>query len=169
MTQPSPGSAALIGGSFARNAPNRVACLHAPEIRLSPAPRLQALVLADRVYAEQGTGKKVIAGTFNTIAVLQPGPHVNLPAHLYISLTELRKRQFRLELRYVDTRDLTVLMSLQPPPFDNPGQATDTLEMVVEMPPFPAPHEGVYDLELYIDGERLGCHRIIIRTPPQSP
>jgi len=39
---------------------------------------------------------------------------------------------------------------------------TQTLEIVAQLPPFPVPHEGVFDLEVHVKGERLGSHRITV-------
>ena len=37
-------------------------------------PVLQALVVADRVYEDKGTGKKIIAGTFSRLFFKKPAP-----------------------------------------------------------------------------------------------
>ena len=78
-------------------------------------PVLQSLLLADHVYSDQATGKKIIAGVFNRVQRMKPPPKppegeaprpMPIPAgglastpFVYLALTELRgKSDFILEL-----------------------------------------------------------------------
>ena len=78
-------------------------------------PVLQSLLLADHVYSDQATGKKIVAGVFNRVQRMKAPPKppegevprpVPIPAgglastpFVYMAITELRgKTDFILEL-----------------------------------------------------------------------
>ena len=128
---------------------------------MNHSPRLQALVLAERIYTDQQSQNKIIAGTYNRLNVRELGGLCDLPGWLFISLTDLRLPELKLEIRYVDMSDLGVLFTIETK-VSHVVDPLQTLELVTQMPRFPVPHEGVYDLELYVDGERLGSHRITV-------
>jgi hypothetical protein len=135
-----------------------------PTPRLRPQPRLQALVLAERVYTDKDTGQRVIAGTFNHIQTPGFPARIDRQAVVYVSLTDVRKPGTWLALRFVDTHDLSILMEAR----FGPLLATDpleTLEFAVPIPGFMLPHAGIYDLELHVvDGERLGSLRLKVHA-----
>ena len=119
-------------------------------------PILKALLLADHVYEDRATGKKIIAGTLNTAAVSE----VELPAYAYISLTEVHGTA-RLRLKHTDLSDGEPLLE-----FEIGITGSDPLtiiELVVPFTPLPTPHAGYYALELWVqeqgDMELLGSHR----------
>jgi hypothetical protein len=149
-----------------------------------PKPVLQALVLADNVYQDKATGKKIIAGTFNRLFISKPKPTaggVEKPASeespaaprgdvrrmgsptAYISLIDCHG-VISLELRYVDLSDDKVLMRATIPiKCDDP---LNTVEAIVPVPPLPVPHAGIYTLELLSNDEPLGALRItVVETP----
>ena len=139
-------------------------------------PVLQSLVLADRVYEDRGTGKKVISGTFNTLLykrnvpqpagdgpgkqrVIKGGMQAGSP-WLYLSLTDL-SGEITLNLRYLDLQEDKVLFE-----GSFPARSEDklsTVEVVAPLPPLPTPHAGVYALELLCDQELLGSLRITVK------
>jgi hypothetical protein len=144
------------------------------------------LVLADSVYQDKFTGKKVIAGTFNQVGFFKskaapPAPEESsgkmrpLAPHevrwmgsptAYVSLTELRGL-VELELRYVDLSDNAVLLAANiRAACDNP---LNTVEAIVPLPPLPTPHAGGYALELLWDNELLGSLRITAVESPETP
>ncbi len=142
-----------------------------------PKPVLQALLLADHVYQDKGTGKKVIAGVFNQLNLTKPKPappdaaqattgprplsaaDASRPGSpmVFISLTEVRGVA-ELELRYVDLSNNGVLLTAKFPVQSN--DPLKTVEAVVPVPPLPVPHPGVYALELLHEDEPLGALRI---------
>ncbi|HEX3599722.1 MAG TPA: hypothetical protein VHU84_06235, partial [Lacipirellulaceae bacterium] len=91
-------------------------------------PTLQALILAEHVYQDALTGKKIIAGTFNTmlycskkqdyptqvneegdtVAVVPGGTSAGTP-WLFVSLTDVLG-EVELSVRYVDLKHMSVLM-----------------------------------------------------------
>src|SRR3990167_1130105 len=127
-------------------------------------PMLQALLLADHVYQDKDSGKKVIAGTFNVLNLFKPKPpseDSDRPAEgprqvsvkeimkagspsAFISLTEIREPT-DLELRYVDLSNNAVLIGAKFRVTCHDPLAT--VEAIVLLPPLPAPHSGVYALE----------------------
>ena len=138
-------------------------------------PILQALLLADRVYEDKVTGKKVIAGTFNRLLfgkqkrreierdgvkrqMIPGGVHVGSPC-VYISLTDIRGT-ISCVLRYVDLReDQPLLQTEFQIRCDDPLK---TVEVILPMPPLPTPKAGIHALELLCDNEPVGSLRITV-------
>ena len=127
---------------------------------------LQALVLADHVYVDRLTGKKVIAGTFNRLwSVVFPAEYSS-PTYAYICLTDIKKSAL-VRLRYVEADDNKILMEL-PGVEVTAKSPLDSVELIVEVPPLPMPHEGTYHFEVYADDKLLGSVRILVAKPPQE-
>jgi hypothetical protein len=140
-------------------------------------PVLQALLVADHVYSDATTGKKIVAGIFHRLlfkrmpppeeqgeqgkSVIQVGSsgHRAGSPFCYVSLTEVRGEQ-HFDLRYVDLGDDNVVFGTR---FgfksDNPLQ---TIETILPLPNLPAAKPGVFALELLWNNEPLGSHRIIV-------
>lgn len=141
-------------------------------------PLLQALLVADHVYVDQTTGKKVIAGIFHKFRFaptnrseqeaapdgkiriqIPPGGHRAGSPFCYISLTEVHNKQ-RFTLRYVALSDERVFFESSidvdcPDPLQ-------TVEIVLPLPMLPATQAGVFALELLWNRECIGSHRIIV-------
>jgi hypothetical protein len=121
-------------------------------------PIIQALLLADNVYSDNDTRKRVIAGVFDGITVPQiPGyfPHFSC---VYVSLTEIRG-EIDVLLRYVDLASNEVLMELGPVKVssDDPVASQD---FSARVPHLPVPHAGVFALEVYVGAELIGMLRV---------
>ncbi len=147
-------------------------------------PVLQSLLLADHVYSDQATGKKIIAGVFNRVQRMKPQPPPAegeapkpppIPAgglastpFVYLALTELRgKSDFALELT-----DLAKNQSLFRVGFGiECHDPLQTVEVHFPIPPLHMPHSGVYSLGLLWENELLGALRIIAADvePPANP
>ncbi len=141
-------------------------------------PVLQALLLADHVYQDAATGKKVIAGTFNQLRFFKKqrpgspedvesagaqqqvfgGVHSGSP-YVYISLTDIRG-SVSCVLRYVDLEDNKALLETE---FSiTCGDPLETREIIVPMPPLPAGKAGIHALELLCDDAPVGSLRITV-------
>lgn len=139
-------------------------------------PILQALLLADRVYQDQFTGKKIIAGTFDKLfftkkSIVQekeidgekrriiPGGMQAGSPYAYISLTEVRGPT-RCELRYVNLEDdKSILRTEFMIDCDDPLK---TVELIIPLPLLPTEKAGVHALELICNDEPVGAHRITV-------
>lgn len=151
-------------------------------------PVLQALLLADHVYVDKATGKKVVAGIFHKLLVNslreQPAPEQSAAEpreptsrrlaawqvqqagspYAYISLTEIRG-QANLILRFVSADTFEVFFETEP--FVVKAKTPlDTCEIVVPIPRLPV-KEGVYGLELHCDKELVGFHRVSVEPDPR--
>ena len=146
-----------------------------------PKPVLQSLILADHVYEDKLTGKRVIAGVFNRIIrgkrVMKPAPGpegaqgnqrlLEIPPtglqsgspFAYLSLTEVRGAQV-FTLQFVSLEDDMALfkseikVECQDPLY--------TIELTVPLPPLAPPKSGIYALEMLYDNELLGSLRIVV-------
>lgn len=123
-------------------------------------PVLQALVLADHIYVDERTKKKVIAGTFSCLWAKEFPASLNRTTWAHICLTEVQG-SVPVSLRYTDLKSNEVLLrteglTLQS---DNPLMSH---ELAVEVPPFPMPHPGVYVFEVYVGEEAIGSLRLTV-------
>jgi hypothetical protein len=135
-------------------------------------PVLQALVLAERVYEDSLSKKKIIVGTFNRILISEgaaPGPLVTPPGgldpgnpHAYISLTDVVAGT-RLSLEYVNRETNKVLFQANIE--IHQASRLDTIELIVPLPRmtmlFLEP--GTYSLDVVWNGETLGSHRVVVQ------
>lgn len=121
-------------------------------------PRLQALVLADQIYVDATTKKRVIAGTFNALWAKSFPTTFGRSTWAYVSLTDIRGK-VTLVLRFVDNSDLKVLMQAQPIIVEG-NEPHATLELGLSVPQFPMPHEGSYSFELHANDEKIGSVRL---------
>ena len=127
---------------------------------MAAEPVLQALILADHIYQDKDTGKKVIAGTFSQLWSAQFPNTFGRTTYAYVCLTGLHG-QTEICLRYRDLRTPEILLESPPIRFnwDDPLQS---VELIIEVPPFPMPREGVYAFELHANGRMLGSVRISV-------
>jgi len=131
-------------------------------------------VVADHVY-EDKTGKKIIAGTFNTFCfskkppvqkldrpdgtkqqVLLGGMQAGSP-FAYLSLTDVCEGT-RLKLQFVDLTRNLVLFGTEVT-IKEVGRLS-TIELVFPLPRLPIREAGTYALEVVCEGEILGSYRI---------
>lgn len=122
-------------------------------------PILQALVLADHVYIDAKTGKKIIAGTFNHLAAPEFPSFFGRTTYAFISLTEVHGN-LPITLKYTDLSTSETLLEIRDLPMEAPNDPLATVEMVVELPRFPMPHEGTFAFEVYAYDEQVGTLRI---------
>lgn len=121
-------------------------------------PVLQALVLADQVYTDAVTKKKIIAGTFNHLWAGEFPTTFERKTYAFICVTEVYGK-VPIVLRYVDLYSNEVLME-SPRVEVRADDPTESVEMVFPVPPFPMPREGVFAFEVHAGGEVLGSLRI---------
>src|SRR5947207_1189979 len=148
-------------------------------------PVLQALVLADHVYTDSVTGKKIVAGIFHRLWFrknvppevrdvggqatatfqIQPSGHQAGSPFCYVSLTDVHGEQ-DFEMRFVDLGDNKSLFGTTfRVKSDDPLQ---TVEVVVPLPMLPTNKPGTFALELLWNGEPLGAHRVVVGEIPQK-
>lgn len=153
-------------------------------------PILQAILVADHVYQDKFSGKVIVAGVFNALNLIkQPtndhntqqspidseetvGPRKLQPHEVsragspfcYINLTSVRGT-LSLEIRFVDLADNAVLLRCNLPEITSDDPLKNH-EIVLVLPPLTIPHAGCYALELLLDNELLGSHRITAKELP---
>lgn len=154
-------------------------------------PLLQAILVADHIYHDKGTGKYVVCGIFNVLYFKPQKPadgedqedaepestdegftqrtlHDLVAAgspFVYMNMTEVQGEK-SFQLRYVDLSDNQVMFETA---FrikcDDPLQ---NVEIGLPLPRLPRPHEGVFALELLCDGQLLGSHRVQTKIHPHT-
>jgi hypothetical protein len=133
-----------------------------------PPPIVQALLLADHIYTDPGTGKRYILGTYNRMMATK-FPHVVPKLCLFLALTG-GHGSIILRLRIVDMDEERgpLLESAQPANMANPNDIyyfPITLSVV-----FPAP--GAYRIQVFADNDLLRelCLQITARQEkPHAP
>ena len=121
-------------------------------------PILQALILADQIYVDVRTGKKVIAGTFNQLYSNRFPNQLGRITYAFFCLTEIVGK-VELTLRWVDLRDNKVLMQTEPFTVKSNDRLV-SVESILEVPPFVMPHPGFFAFELVMKDELIGALRI---------
>lgn len=147
-------------------------------------PVLQALVLAERVY-EDKSGKKIIAGTFNQIAICLVAPvQLALPDDTqrllipggtdpgcpvaYISLTDVVDGT-ELTLQFFNVSKNIAVFQV-----DIKIEGADrlaTIEIIAPLPPIRQfmKEVGVFSFDVVWKGEILGSHRVrVVEIPSPS-
>jgi uncharacterized protein DUF6941 len=124
-------------------------------------PIIQALLLADNVYTDAETGKRIISGVFDTITLSEIPADFPYPTCVYVSLTAVRG-EIDAMLRYVDLDSDEVLMEHGPKKLISDDHLA-SLDFSTPMPPLPVPHEGVFALEVHVNDELIGMVRITVR------
>ena len=137
-------------------------------------PTLQALLVADRIYVDRDSGKRIIAGVFQRLFVMrgvadfeqaQKSERVRRQGAVagspfgYASLTDVDGKQI-FNLRYVRLADDQVIFEAE-----LTASSSDRLshvEFSVPLPPLPTSPLGVYALELLWESVPLGSYRIIV-------
>lgn len=138
-------------------------------------PVLQTLVMADHIYQDQQTGKKVICGTFNTFRFSRKPPVTELQSpdgtkqtvvagggqsgspYAYVNLTDVCEGT-KLKLHFVNLTQNVVLFGTEVV-IGNVNRLA-TVELVFPLPRLPIQEAGVYALEVVCDGEVIGTCRI---------
>lgn len=121
-------------------------------------PTLQALVLADQIYVDQMTGKKVIAGVFNKLWAPDFPTTFGQVTWAYICVTDIQG-SVPFHLRYTDLQSNEVLMSTHAINVESKDPLASP-EFIIQVPGFPMPHPGTYLFEVYAGDEAIGALRI---------
>ena len=126
---------------------------------IMPKPVLQALVIADHIYVDKDTNKRIVAGTFNKVWVPEFPAAYQATIWAYIALTEIRgTTKIDLHFRSLETQELLMKCAGIVITTQNP---LETAELAVPIPGLPLPARGVYSLDVFTeDGDLLGGWRI---------
>lgn len=147
-------------------------------------PRVQAILIADNVYEDKSTGKKVVTGIFDNLSFINaqqfqeriqkqceeegvegaerriPGGLVSGSPTCYIRLTDVRGQQ-AFVLRYVYINEDQVLLTTA---FQvNSNDPLRAIDVILPLPPLPANKEGTFALELVWNNDVIGSHRVTVR------
>jgi hypothetical protein len=124
--------------------------------------RLQALLLADHIYRDEGSGKYVIAGTFYQITLPSFPTTFSRSIGLFVSLYDF-VGEAKFSLQFVDIQNNRILMQMTP--FELTWlEPQQHMEFAVEIPPLPLPEAGRYAFQLLINDELVGESVLIVRA-----
>ena len=137
-------------------------------------PVLQSLLIADNIFTDAITGRRIICGVFNAVGImpkLPAAPDGKLPVmpcgydsgspFIYVSLTDVHGKQ-EFQLRYVDLKNDTVLLQLD---FEVESKnPLTTVEAVFPDPRLPISEAGVFAFELLWNDQPLGSQRISVEN-----
>ena len=150
-------------------------------------PRVQAILVADHVYEDKITGKKIIAGVFDRLLLVDqqrlsrqwqqdsekgevggyrnliPGGMQSGAPSSFICLTDVRgKQDFILQYTYVNEEQILFQTSFT----ITCNDPLHAVEIVLPLPPLPTDRRGTYSLELVWNNEVIGSHRIRVEEYP---
>ncbi len=137
-------------------------------------PVLQAILLADHVYVDKGTGKHVVAGVFDRLSfvpkkrmeeaelakenVVLGGMQAGSP-WAFLSITDVRGEQ-EFALRYVFLDDDQVIFQTK---FTIKSEdPLKTYRVVAPLPPLPSRRAGTFALEVVWNDEPIGTYRVMV-------
>ncbi|MCG8409243.1 MAG: hypothetical protein MI923_28910 [Phycisphaerales bacterium] len=124
---------------------------------MNALPILQAFVLADHIYTDAATGKRIVAGTFGHISANEfPAQHP--PSAAFVMLTEF-VGSAPLQLRFVRLRDNFVIMQSGEINIECDDPLV-VLDMAIAIPAIPLEEPGLYCFECYVDGNLIGSVRL---------
>jgi hypothetical protein len=145
-------------------------------------PILQALVLAERIYTDGVSQKKIICGTFNRITLTRTdladvqfpdgtkgytvagGTDPGCPS-VYVSLTDVVDGT-EITLQFVNVSKNIVRFEQKC--VISRSNRLGVIELALPLPPFQMmmAETGTYSLDVLWKGEILGSHRVIVEEKP---
>ena len=129
---------------------------------MAGVPILQALVIADHVYTDQYTKKKVIAGTFNLIRVKNTPTSFTDRVCAYVCLTNLHG-ETPITISFIDLKENKVLVQRMNPIVVSVDDPLRSAEIIFnDIPPLPLPHPGAYSFNVLSGQALLGSIRITV-------
>ena len=132
---------------------------------MNALPILQAFVLADCVYTDAVTRKRVVAGTFGQISASKfPATHPSADA--FIMLTEFVGKA-PLQLRLVRIKDNLVIMQSGKIEIECEDPLA-VVDLAIPIPGIHLPEPGPYCFECYVDGSLIGSVRIMATLLPSG-
>jgi hypothetical protein len=133
---------------------------------MRPDLRLRALLVADHIYRDDGSGKYVIAGTFHQLNVPAFPTTFARTVGIFVSLSGLLGKA-TLDLDFVEAASGEVLLRTRA--LEVSGEdAEQPVELALEVPPLPLPRAGRYVFRLTVDGTVLGEVAVSVRSPEGS-
>jgi hypothetical protein len=128
--------------------------------------KVQALLLADHIYRDHGSGKFVIAGTFHQLSVGSFPASFGRFAGVFVSLSNVIGKKV-ITLHFVDATTNEVLLDTRPLEiFGNDPHLP--IEFAVEVPPLPLPRPGMFWLQLKTNGILIGSIPVFVYGPPEN-
>lgn len=121
-------------------------------------PVLQALLLADHIYTDQSTNKRIICGTFSKIFCLRFPALTSFSCYAFVLLVDVIG-DIEMQLRLVSLNDNEILMESNKARIKSDDPLTP-LDVVFQIPPLPLPHEGIYSFECWTDDVMIGAVRL---------
>ena len=128
-----------------------------------PAPYPLAMVIADAIWRDPGTGKRTILGCFSLIAAREfPAVHPQLA--VYVAITDGRGTvPFRVQMVDMEEEGEPIFQAEGEVQFEDPRSI---IEMDFHFAGVTFPHPGEYRIQLFASGEFLLERRIVIQQIP---
>jgi hypothetical protein len=139
-------------------------------------PHVQAILVADRVYVDEQTKKKIIVGIFRTLQKNSIKPtlsdnntrQIEIPSHgmdsgspwAFISITNIRDAD-TFALHYIDLLDDRIYLEVKFS-VSKPASPTQVVDIVIPLPRLPIPERktGVCELALIWRKEPIGRFKV---------
>ena len=128
-----------------------------------PAPYPLAMVVADAIWRDPGTGKRTILGCFSSIAAKEfPAIHPQLA--VYVALTDGRGTvPFKIQMVDIDEEAEPIFQAEGEVEFTDPRIM---VEMDFHFGGITLPHPGEFRIQLVASGEFLLERRIVVQQLP---
>lgn len=130
-------------------------------------PVLQSILLAERVYIDTQSDRKVLAGTFHDLVLERIPGLFDTGAYLYLAVREI-KGTCILQVEFVDCGANKTLLEFDPIPIHAVG-SLETIDIVIALPPLSIPDAGLYSFDIFSDNHFLGAFRLTVSAEPVEP
>ncbi len=127
------------------------------------APYTLAMVIADAIWRDPGTGKRTILGCFSSIAATE-FPTVHPQLVVYVAITDGRgDTPIKLQLVDAEEEGEPIFQAESEVQFKDPRSI---FEMEFHFRAIPFPHPGEYRIQLFASGGFLLERRILVQQIP---
>jgi hypothetical protein len=125
--------------------------------------QLRALLLADHIYRDEGSGKHVIAGTFHQLNLSAFPATFGRSVGVFISFCGVAGKA-AVDVAFLEAASGETLMRTGSMEIlcDDPRRPVD---LAVEVPPLPLPRPGQYIFRLTVNGNVLGEAALFAQGP----
>ncbi|MDR3110516.1 MAG: hypothetical protein LBU65_12660, partial [Planctomycetaceae bacterium] len=120
---------------------------------------LQSILLAEHIYMDTATNKRVMTGTFNSISVSQFPTEIGGMTSLYMCLRDIEPSD-AITIEFVDSSANSVLFEQGAIKI---GGLPEPVEIVTTIDKIKITHAGAYTFDVFTNGNRfLGAFRLTV-------
>ena len=126
----------------------------------APNPKINAMLICDKVITEVGTNKKSLIGIFENVNAYK-FPCIHHFMSIYVKLTDARGL-YRFSLELVDLEDGSVIGKGEMPKEIEIDSPLATRDLVFNLAALKFKHKGKYEFRIYANNEICGQKTFLV-------